>query len=513
MGRRPIIVIYKNGRNIFQLGKRSNNNKMLINDFFANREIFITGGTGFLGKALIEKLLRDCPKIKVIYILLRGKRSFSVEERMEEFKKHKIFDRIHQQCPEVLNKLHAIQGDSQELGLGIAAKDLELLKNVSIIFHMAANVKFDDPLRSSILLNTRGTWELVKIAEKLKNLVAFVHCSTAYCNPFEKVVEERVYKMPVDWRKTIKIAETYDEDIINALCAKYTGNYPNTYTFTKNLSEQIIQEYSSKLPMSIFRPSIVLNAFKEPHPGWIDNMNGPLSAMVGLSVGILPILYCNANIKMDCIPVDIVTKLTIVACYKLGVQTLKKDHKVLDVINCATGDIFYINMHRATLLYNKSIEDNPMENCIWYFDSPWLTTCYYNFAFHLYLMNLPLALLIDTALRLVGRQPLMLKISRRFMYTTKAVSFFALTEYAIMNKNMIDLEKYIPESELDTYKVLKDTVDIDFSEYFDNAVRGVKYNFFDQPVVATEAARKRFKTFNIISKSIKLIDHLLIKSA
>ncbi|XP_037813458.1 putative fatty acyl-CoA reductase CG8306 [Lucilia sericata] len=478
---------------------------MLINDFYANREIFITGGTGFLGKALVEKLLRDCPKIKVIYIVLRGKRSVGVEQRLEEFKKNKVFDRIHRECPEVLNKLHAIQGDSQDLGLAIAAKDLELLKNVSIIFHMAANVKFDDPLRSSILLNTRGTWELVKIAEKLKNLVAFVHCSTAYCNPLEKVVEEKVYKIPVDWRKAIKIAETYDENTINALCAKYTGHYPNSYTFTKNLSEQIIQEYSSKLPMSIFRPSIVLNAFMEPVPGWIDNMNGPLAAMVGLSVGILPMLYCNANMKMDCIPVDLVTKLTVVAGYKLGLQTLRKEHKDLDVINCAAGDLFSINMHRCVLLYNKSIEDNPMENCIWYFGSPWLTSCYYNFALHLFLMNLPLALLIDTALRLVGRQPLMIRISRRIMYTMKAIAFFSTTEFKIMNKNMIELEKSIPESELNTYEIIKNTVDVDIAEYFDNVVRGVKYNFFDQPIVATEAARKRFKIFNIVSKSIKLI--------
>lgn len=55
--------------------------------------------------------------------------------------------------------------------------------------------RFDDPLRSSILLNTRGTYELVKIAEKLKNLVVFMHCSTAYCNPFETTVEEKVSRL------------------------------------------------------------------------------------------------------------------------------------------------------------------------------------------------------------------------------------------------------------------------------------------------------------------------------
>ncbi|TMW44655.1 hypothetical protein DOY81_010265, partial [Sarcophaga bullata] len=224
--------------------------------FYANREIFVTGGTGFLGKSLIEKLLRDCPKVKVLYVLIRDKKILSAEKRLEELKADKLFDRIRRECPEVLNKLHAISGDGMELGLGIKKQDLELIKDVSIIFHMAACTRFDDSLRNSILLNSRGTYELLKIAETLKNLVCFLHCSTAYCNALNDVIEEKVYKMPVDWLKTIQIAETYDEETLNILCQKYTGFYPNTYTFTKNLSEQIIQEYSTKIPITIFRPSI-----------------------------------------------------------------------------------------------------------------------------------------------------------------------------------------------------------------------------------------------------------------
>jgi FlaA1/EpsC-like NDP-sugar epimerase len=36
------------------------------------RSIFITGATGFVGKVLVEKLLRSCPDIAKIYILVRG---------------------------------------------------------------------------------------------------------------------------------------------------------------------------------------------------------------------------------------------------------------------------------------------------------------------------------------------------------------------------------------------------------------------------------------------------------
>lgn len=57
------------------------------------------------------------------------------------------------------------------LGLGINTEDKQLLINeVSIIFHLAATVRFDDPLKDAILMNTRGTRELVDLANKMKNL-------------------------------------------------------------------------------------------------------------------------------------------------------------------------------------------------------------------------------------------------------------------------------------------------------------------------------------------------------
>lgn len=42
-----------------------------IADFFEDRSIFITGSTGFVGKVLVEKLLRSCPKVKRVYLLMR----------------------------------------------------------------------------------------------------------------------------------------------------------------------------------------------------------------------------------------------------------------------------------------------------------------------------------------------------------------------------------------------------------------------------------------------------------
>lgn len=55
---------------------------------------------------------------------------------------------------------------------------------------------------------------------------------------------------------------------------RLVGKCPNTYTYTKALAEQLLEERCGNVPLVIVRPSIVTAALKEPVPGWVDNMNG-----------------------------------------------------------------------------------------------------------------------------------------------------------------------------------------------------------------------------------------------
>lgn len=50
--------------------------------FYAGKSVFITGATGFMGKILMEKLLRSCPDIREIFILLRPKKGLGVDDRL-----------------------------------------------------------------------------------------------------------------------------------------------------------------------------------------------------------------------------------------------------------------------------------------------------------------------------------------------------------------------------------------------------------------------------------------------
>jgi len=66
----------------------------------------------------------------------------------------------------------AVAGDASEKGFGLSAEDRAMLvEKVSIFFHSAASVRFDDPIKKAIGLNLRGTFEALKIAEDMKQLV------------------------------------------------------------------------------------------------------------------------------------------------------------------------------------------------------------------------------------------------------------------------------------------------------------------------------------------------------
>lgn len=53
-----------------------------IAEFYAGKSVLITGATGFMGKVLVEKLLRCCPGVESLYLLVRPKAGQSMQQRV-----------------------------------------------------------------------------------------------------------------------------------------------------------------------------------------------------------------------------------------------------------------------------------------------------------------------------------------------------------------------------------------------------------------------------------------------
>lgn len=63
--------------------------------FYSGKNVFLTGATGFVGIALVEKLLRAVPDIGNIYLLIRPKRGKTPAQRLQEYIDNPVSIRIY----------------------------------------------------------------------------------------------------------------------------------------------------------------------------------------------------------------------------------------------------------------------------------------------------------------------------------------------------------------------------------------------------------------------------------
>lgn len=69
------------------------------------------------------------------------------------------------------SRLTIVEGDLKDLKAGLSKESESLvIDRTQIIFHAAADVRFDESIKQSIYTNVRGTNELLKMAEKMVNL-------------------------------------------------------------------------------------------------------------------------------------------------------------------------------------------------------------------------------------------------------------------------------------------------------------------------------------------------------
>ena len=61
-----------------------------IPEYYEGKSVLITGATGFMGKVLLEKLLRSCPGVKVVYVLVRSKAGQAPHKRIADMANCKV---------------------------------------------------------------------------------------------------------------------------------------------------------------------------------------------------------------------------------------------------------------------------------------------------------------------------------------------------------------------------------------------------------------------------------------
>lgn len=109
--------------------------------------------------------------------------------------------------PNYMTRIKLIEGDTFQTDLGISDVDRkDMIDNVEIVLHSAADVRFDKPLQELCYTNVRATKVLTTLAEEMKKLVMFAYVSTAFSQYYRTKIEEKFYPPPLDPDEMIRIA-------------------------------------------------------------------------------------------------------------------------------------------------------------------------------------------------------------------------------------------------------------------------------------------------------------------
>ena len=112
------------------------------------------------------------------------------------------------------------------------------------------------------MLGLKNVLDLAKLFSKLE---AFVHVSSIYANCNQSFIEEKIYAHDVEPQKIMNLLEWMEDEWINLATKKLIEDKPNTFTYTKWLSETLLQhEVTEDFPLVILRPSTIGAAWKEP---------------------------------------------------------------------------------------------------------------------------------------------------------------------------------------------------------------------------------------------------------
>ncbi|XP_017780623.1 PREDICTED: putative fatty acyl-CoA reductase CG5065 [Nicrophorus vespilloides] len=409
-------------------------NIVTIPEFYRGKSVFVTGATGFIGKVLIEKLLRSCPDIGYIYILLRPKRNATLEDRMKKITDIILFDKVKELYPENIKKLKFVAGDVSEINLGLSSADYNLLvKNVDVIFHIAATIKFQAPLSDSVLINTRGTREICNLALAIKRKPILVHVSTSYCHHENRCIKEEIYEPYGDWRKTIKIAESMDRHILNVITAKIKGIKENTYIFTKSLAEQVVQDLCvGKIPTIILRPAIVVGVLEDPLPGYCEGFSGHIGILVGALSGLMRCINLKKSYRSESVPVDFIAKGLINSVWLKGTG---QSEQPVSIYNGSSNNLMDWNNETFANATNSAFM-KIRTTYRWY---PHFHLIETDLFFYLYFMIFQLlpCIVADFIICLKKGQPILITIQRKIFTGLCVLEYFKSNEWKIENKNFL----------------------------------------------------------------------------
>jgi long-chain acyl-CoA synthetase len=242
------------------------------------KTLFVTGVTGFLGRYTAVRLLRR-PSVDRVICLVRAE---SKEHGHERLLKSLARAASEQELGSLMDRVEALPGDLMKERLGLSADQwADVARRTDGILHCAADVRFNRDLEESRLYNVLGTervLELAKAAAAAGGLRRFDYISTTYV---------------AGLRRDLVLEDELQHD----------AGWKNPYEQTKYEAEMRLRELGADLPLTVFRPSIIVG---ESETGATTNFGMLYWPLRIYALGWWRTIIGRPETPLDIVPVDFV---------------------------------------------------------------------------------------------------------------------------------------------------------------------------------------------------------------
>ncbi|WP_298586395.1 HAD-IB family hydrolase [uncultured Kocuria sp.] len=314
--------------------------------------VLLTGATGFLGQAVLERLLSAHEGVHVT-VVVRPKGSISGEQRLRQLLRKPAFRTWREAVGEdeakrvFAERTAVLEGDLSALA-GIT-------EPFDVVIHSASTVSFDPPIHEAFSTNVGGATGLYDALLASGQDPHVIHVSTCYVGGIAKGLRpEAPVDHDVDWaaefeaaqrardeaemasrtperlqaiiddatadhgkegpKSVARAAETAREEWVRTRLVEYgrtraqSLGWTDIYTFTKALGERVAEQKwaGGGHRLSVVRPSIIESALRHPYPGWIDGYKVADPLIMAYAKGALPEFPGLPDSVLDVIPVDFV---------------------------------------------------------------------------------------------------------------------------------------------------------------------------------------------------------------
>jgi thioester reductase-like protein len=235
--------------------------------------VFLTGFPGFLGSALVERLLERHEAETTITCLVQAEYRAEAEQRRTEIDEAVDAD--------AEDRLELVEGDITFEDLGLGDRYDDLAADTSVVYHLAAVYDLTMDRAVGKAVNVDGTRHMVEFA------------ATADADRLHYV-------------STVVVAGDYEGEVTEDMLQE-GQNFVNYYESSKHMAEVAVRDRMDEIPTTIYRPGVAVG---DSETGETQKYDGPYTFIEALveqgSYAVVPVPYGASSAEFNVVPQDYV---------------------------------------------------------------------------------------------------------------------------------------------------------------------------------------------------------------